>query len=241
MPNILPPVFPFDPAGQSPANLIANEQQVLSVINGANFHFVVPESGPYFATSLVVTITDGAGAVKTLVEGIDYLCAHEFISASRACAMPIYGSISFLDLTLAGIVKLKYQTLGGDWTLNTATIAVILSDTVRNPRITAWEQITNYPVGFPPIPHQWNLVDMIGMKEVVAGLSAIEVAIVQRILVSQQEITNLAPHLADFNNPHRVNYQQVGAYSIAQVDFIVSKINARLAAIEAHLGMPTPP
>ena len=230
MPNTIAPIYNFDPTGKLSSNLIQLEQQVLTASNGVDFSLIIPVNGPYFEDSLIVTLTNPiTNVVKTLVAGIDYYPTHWFISASRACALSVYGSITFLDLTINGIVTLTYQTIGGGWTINSAQIATILADTLHNPRITAWEEVvTSYQVvnapsfvsgqhylitsigttnftaigaasntvgisflatgpgtgtgtaismSFPPTPHQWNLVDMVGMSDVVAGVNNVATAI----------------------------------------------------------------
>ena len=182
MPNNLPPSYPFDPTGVSAANLISNERQILIKSNGVDFHFLVPVNGPFFETSLVVSITDPVTNInKILTVGIDYYPTHWFISASRACASGIYGSITFLDLTLNGIVNLTYQTIGGNWTIDSSTIATILANVTSNPRTTSWEEVTNYPIVFPPTPHQWNLVDMVGASDIVNSINNIQAALTNNL------------------------------------------------------------
>jgi len=187
MPNNIVPVYPLDPTGQLASNLILNESQILTASNGINYHFLVPINGPFFENSLVVTLTNPTtNEVTVLSKGIDFYPSHWFISASRACANSIYGSITFLDKTLNGIIKLRYQTIGGDWTIDSSEIATVLADTLHNPRITAWEEVVDYPFAFPPIPHQWNLVDMVGMSDVVDTLSAINNSIIEQTASSTQ-------------------------------------------------------
>ncbi len=195
--------YPFDPTGELQSNKITGEQQILTAANFRDYHFVVPRWAPYFTTSLVVKHRAVDNTVRTLVEGIDYYCTHEFISASRACATPIAGSISFLNLELTGVILLEYQTLGGIWTQDEAKIAEILADRLHNPRITAWDEVVDMPISFPPIDHDWDLDDMVGQKEVLEALNAIE------DVLRQTGDAGLTAHLADFNNPHRVNKEQV--------------------------------
>ena len=244
MPNTIAPIYVFDPTGQLASNLISNENQILTSSNGLDFHFLVPISGPYFEKSLVVTITDPVtNVLTTLNPGIDYYPSHWFISASRACASNIYGSVTFLDLTLSGIVTFKYQTIGGGWTINSSEVATILADTLHNPRITAWEEVVlSYQVvnagaftagqfyliseigttdftligapsntsgiqfkatgpgtgtgnavsmSFPPTPHQWDIVDMVGMSSVVAAINNVADSIMATIPANIAVNTNV--------------------------------------------------
>lgn len=195
--------YPFDPTGQLASNLIPAEMQILTAQNYRDFHFIVPNLAPYFTDSLVITFQDTNGNIKTLTEGVDYVCTHVFHDASLACAKPIAGSISFYDTLLAGQVQLKYQTLGGIWTIDQTAIETILADRLHNPRITTWEQVTEQPVTFPVIDHEWNLVDLVGMSDVVNALANIE------DMLRQTGSTGLAAHIADHNNPHLVTAAQV--------------------------------
>jgi hypothetical protein len=174
-------VFPFDPTGSNPANRVSNEQQVVTSVNGRDYHFIVPRMAPFFAESLQLTFRNPDGSIRPMVEGVDYYFTHHFISASRACAKPIYGSITFLNNQMSGVATLTYQTLGGIWTLDDNEIAQILANQINNPRTTAWEQITNMPIMFPVIDHEWNLVDMVGMSAVVEGIDRVTDAILSGV------------------------------------------------------------
>lgn len=198
-------VFQFDPTGTLAANKIVNEQHILTPGTSPNFHFIVPTFAPYFVNStLKVTFQPVDGAAYDLVEGIHYYCTHVFHDASLATAHKVAGSISFIDYQLTGVVQLQYQTLGGIWTIDEEAISRILADRLHNPRITTWEQVTNQPVTFPVIDHPWNLVDLVGMSEVVDAIKGIEAAL------RATGDTGLAAHLADYDNPHHVDKSQVG-------------------------------
>lgn len=206
------PVYPFDPTGQLLSNKIVGEQQILSTANFRDYHFVVPEKGPFFAESLEIVLRNMAGEIRTLEDGVDYYATHWFIGASRACAKPIYGSISFLDLTLAGTITMGYQTVGGVWVENISKVNEIMSDRLHNPRITSWESVVDMVVSFPVIDHQWNLTDMVGMSAVVAKLQGIDDAIRSKII---GDVT-LQTHMLNRNNPHVVTAAQTGAYTKAE-------------------------
>lgn len=198
----------FDPTGLLPENLVTGEEHTITAVNGRDFHFIVPLFAPFFDTNLTLIYQPASGPSRALVEGIDYLKAFEFIGASRGCAKPVYGGISFLNNQLAGKVTLSYRTIGGNWCLSLPEITEILANRVNNPRVTAWEQVTNYPTLFPVIDHEWNLVDMVGMSKVVEGLEDIADAIAARPVTVLP--VSLTDHLNDFDNPHEVTKAQVG-------------------------------
>lgn len=194
-------IYPFDPTGNAPSNLILNERQTISPPNWTDFYFVIPKMAPYFKDSLRV-IHRPSGRI--LVEGQDYHCTHFFRDASLRTANRIYGSITLLDKTLTGLLEMNYQTLGGDWVLDENKILEILSDVQLNPRITTWEQVADAPYAFPPIDHEWDLQDLKGMEDVVAELDAIAAAI------RESSGSDFSIHINNKDNPHEVTKAQVG-------------------------------
>lgn len=195
--------YPFDSTGSLVSNLVQEQQQLVAQ-NFRDQHIIVPEFAPYFADTLALTYQDTQGAQHTLVEGVDYYPAHWFVSASRSTAMRVYGSILFINTNLAGIVKLTYQTIGGQWTVATSQINTILADAADNPRITSWEQVSGTPYAFPPTAHAWDVNDMSNMDSVVSAIGSVTTAL------QSTGSTGLAAHEADFGNPHHVTAAQVG-------------------------------
>ncbi len=200
----------FDPTGTLPANLVSNERHTITAANGRDFHFIVPIFGPFFGYpgALSIVFTPLVGPPRTLVEGIDYVKAFQFIGASRGCSKPVYGGISFLNNQLAGEMRIGYRSIGGNWTISLAAIQEILSNTLTNPRVTAWEQVIDSPATFPVIDHEWNLVDLVGASEIVAEIHNVSLAIANRPAPIIQ--LGLQEHINDFNNPHQVTKAQVG-------------------------------
>lgn len=223
--DLLNPPYPIDYTGTLLSNKITGEQQILTAANFRDYHFIVPAQAPFFAQGVKVTFKALDNSVRILVEGVDYQFTHWFVAASRACAAPIFGSISMLDLQLAGVVTLEYQTLGGIWTQDTAKIAEIMADRLHNPRITSWDVVVDMPVTFPVVDHEWDLQDLVGMAELSTKMSEIAVAI------QQNQINGFAAHV-NAVNPHNTTAAQVGAYSIAQIDTMMAVVNQRLTALE---------
>lgn len=214
--NYLPQFAPgtyhpvFDPTGLLPANLVTGEVHTITAVNGRDFHFIVPLFAPFFAYAGAATLTyiPATGPQRVLVEGVDYLACFEFIGASRGCSKPVYGGFSLLNTQLAGQIQLSYRTIGGNWCLSLPEITEILANRVNNPRVIAWEQVTNYPNRFPVIDHEWDLVDMVGMSAVVEKLGDVATAIANRPVPILP--IDFASHLTDFANPHQTTKQQVG-------------------------------
>lgn len=218
------PAYPVDYSGRNPTNLIANEQQVLTGVTGHDYYFIIPRFAPYFESSLKITFKALSGEVRVLTSGIDYYPTHYFLGASRACASQIYCSVTFLSKVLVGTITMSYQTLGGEWVKDTTTIAEVLADRVRNPRITTWEQVVDMPGLFPVVDHEWNLVDMVGMTAVVDSLGRISDAIANAASALAVQ------HLNDIDNPHKVTAAQIGAVTPSQLTAAVSSALAAAGA-----------
>jgi hypothetical protein len=204
----------FDPTGLLPANKVSGEQHTLTAENSNDYHVIVPLFGPFFANGLVLQYKQNQLAVPiTLLEGIDYNLAYQFIGATRGCSKAVYGGISILNNLLAGIVTLAYQSIGGNWCLNINKVNEVLSNQIQNPRITSWEQIVQLPNVFPVVNHQWNLQDLIGASHVVQSIDALGLNILQSVqnnTSNEQLELILDTHLLDNSNPHQVTKAQIG-------------------------------
>lgn len=211
--------YPFDPTGLKASNQITGEKQVISAPPWRDYHFIIPKLTPFFRDSFLIRdLTNN----RLLVEGVDYLFSHRFISATRATAKPVYGSVSFLDKSFSGVVELEYQTLGGEWTVDGDELTEKLVYNKTNPRITSWEQVQTLPRTFPVIDHQWNLNDMVGMSEVRDAIEGIGLSI-----ESQTEDKRLIVlHRSNRDNPHGVTKQQTGLGNVENFP-----VSTRLQAI----------
>lgn len=206
MPSPAPNTYPFDGSGTVSTNLVQNELHTLTVVNYRDYHYLIPDFAPFYAESLVLEFrSDSANPFVALTEGIDYYPALQFIGASRATGKPIYGAISFNNLSLTGQVRIGYQTVGGEWTLDIPKLTELTANIIYNPRTTTWENVINPPEHFPPVAHSWQLEDMVGQSEVLSALHDIEQA-----LLGRDQDASLLNHITNYNNPHRTNKTQIG-------------------------------
>lgn len=195
--------YPFDASGILQTNRVLGEQHAVTENNFRNYYFIVPKFAPFFADNITI-MHSYQGVTRQLVENVDYYCALMFVGATRAIGKPVYGAITLNNLNTAGIVSIDYNTIGGNYNIDQQYIVEQIAEKAYNPRTVAWEHIVAVPEVFPPIPHRWELVDLVGQTEVVAALGGIESA----ILTAAQESWN--QHMGRFNNPHRVTAAQIG-------------------------------
>lgn len=229
--------YPEDTMGTAVTNKITGEQQIVLAASVSDYHFVVPKFAPFYAkmadgTPVPVSIKGTDNSVRNLTLGKDFIFTHRFIDASLATAQDIFGSITFLDATLAGVVTIGYQTVGGQWTLDDAAWTKLMGDKVHNPRITSWDSVVYLPASFPAADHPHPGDDMVGMSEVRDALAGIAT------VMAQQGNNDLADHINNQNNPHKVTAQQTGAYTRDQSDQSATNIVSN--AVAAHVAAADP-
>jgi hypothetical protein len=172
----MPIVYALDTTGVALANKVVGEQHTLTP--STNIHnLMVPTYAPFFADGFSISYRDLSNTVRTLVLGVDYYFTHQFVGATRAIGKPVYGSVELLNKNITGVGTLVYQTLGGQWAASANAINSALSDILRNPRTTTWEMVANVPEVFPPVPHPWDLQDLVGQSDLIASIGQISSAI----------------------------------------------------------------
>lgn len=209
--DIRNPVYPLDTTGVASSNRISDEVHVITQQNHKDFYFIVPKFAPFFADNIQIFFTNISGQTVPLVQGQDYYFGHHFLAASRAIGKQIYGSISFLNKSFHGVMKINYNTIGGNWTYTTDYLNEVITNSVANPRIASWDSVVSLPGLFPVVDHEWNLNDMVGMSEVVAGIFGIEEAIRNPNAESGSQTLG---HILNKENPHAVTKLQVGLGSV---------------------------
>lgn len=223
--------YPFDPTGTQASNKITGEKQVLSPPAWKDYHFIIPKMAPFFRDSIKLRKLPSG---DPLVEGVDYIATHLFHDASLAVGKPVYGSITFYDKEFDGVIEItEYQTIGGEWTIDSDTATEVLVNNSINPRITTWEQVVETPREFPVIDHQWHLDDMVGMSEIEAAILRIS----QVLLATGDPEVALDDHLMRTDNPHETTKAHVG---LGNVDnFVTADVDtAKAGDSNTHFMTP---
>ena len=201
--------YPEDRTGTRASNLITGEEHVLTPDNNRNFHFIIPKFAPFYAAS-VKLFKSINGTLLELKEGTDYHYSLEYVSASLSTGKPVYGGISFVDLSLdSTIVLQQYRTVGGQWTLNTQELLETIANIVFNPRKLTWDQISGKPQTFGPTDHTFDFNNLLTEKQIGDKLTDIRNA----ILSSAQSGTD---HENRMDNPHNVSAIQLGVGAFYQ-------------------------
>lgn len=159
--------YPYDPTGEALTNRISNElQNIQHPTDISDASFIIPRAAPFFLNSLKVKKGNTANA-EVLLEGIHYIPTHHFVSMSYILGTPIYSSITLLNKNYTGNVYLDYQTIGGQYVMNSYTAVEELTRQVYSVYSVTWEQVAGLIQGLPPTDHKMAGDDTTGYGELI--------------------------------------------------------------------------
>jgi hypothetical protein len=261
----MPASYPLDTTGLNSASLVENEVHTLTEVNANPYRLIVPTYAPFYLDHLEVEHIASNGTITTLVEGVHYNLSLIYLAASRSIGKMLYGSIVINTNFLNGVINLKkYQTLGGSWTADPNYVLSSIAAQVYNPRITAWDNVTNVQAIFPPINHDQNLDYVFGYQDLINALQQITTQIaagpsstsgfIQHLITTQSpshvglgDVANIATATdvevsnADVLDKHvasiqsQINALQTTATGLGQTDGVLqSQINAHIGSSNAH-------
>jgi hypothetical protein len=205
--------YPLDLTGLAASNLIADEVHVLTEINDDTYRIIIPEFAPFYLHNFTIKHVSSAGVTTVLVPDVDYYLCLPYIGATRSIGMFVYGGITINTELLNGIVKITYQTLGGEWTADANYVLNRLAEMVYNPRITVWDIVTNKPTAFPPTVHDQSLDYVYGHQDLIDAINRVS----NEIATVRPQPTGLLAHLLDDNNPHMLTKEQIGLGSVQNI------------------------
>ena len=202
--------FEFDPYGDNPNNKITKERHTITPAGSGQTNFFIPSKGPFHRRGFVLR---NATTQLPLRPGYDYYFGFRFDQMILSGAMqPIYGAIVLNDPASNLVVEIDYQTVGGEFTLDTNQITTLLANKLLDPRTVTWSAVVDIPSELPAVAHRHNAgTDLVGMNEVVARLYD---------LIDAQEagynkaLQALLEHIADHANPHKITLQDLGIDSL---------------------------
>lgn len=205
--------YPFDPTGLAISNLITNEPHLLteiatsaSEVSYDEFHLLIPDYSPFFNDGFILTHVTG-GVIVPLVRGTDYELCLPYLDASRSTLKDIFGGISILRQFSSGLLKITYQTIGGDWIADKErALLAVFNQPWFNIRTTSWDVLTDKSNKFPIINHD-NATDFIDDHSSL--VDTINLASIGITSTARQSLSNLQ-HEIDLNNPHHVIKDQIG-------------------------------
>lgn len=171
--------YPFDSTGQAVSNLVSGELHTLTEVNARPYRVLIPVFAPFYLHNLLVEHIAQDGAVTPMTEDVDYYPVLQYMAASRSLGQPVYGGFSFINDLPNGTIRLRYQTLGGDWIADPDYVYQQLLEAVFNRRSTWWDMLTNVQQIFPPLPHNEHTDDLEGHEALIDKLETIRQALLQ--------------------------------------------------------------
>lgn len=168
------PVYPFDPLGNNPLNIVPNELHTISAVGPNDYQVIIPRCAPFHRAGFTLLREDGS----LMYEGIDYTFANEFYMATMNIGTAVYGSVNIFNKTLSETLRIEnYKTIGGDWTIDDVAIAQALARINQDPRNITWEQLVNLPYQFPPVNHNHVLDDGTRVTQLYTALENINITL----------------------------------------------------------------
>ncbi len=212
--------YPYDPTGDASTNFISNElHNVQPPANINDASFIIPRAAPFFLKSLKVKKGTTANA-EVLLEGVHYMVTHHFVSMSYVLGTPLYSSITFLNRNYSGNVFLDYQTIGGQFVLDSYTGVEELTRQVYSIYSVTWEQVAGIIQGLPPYDHKMSGSDTTGYGDLVDSVKYLAATIRDKTTGGTGETgtaARLDAHLTAVNShtKDQVGLGRVENYAIA--------------------------
>lgn len=218
--------LPFDRLGTAATNKRVGERHTLTSVAWTEYNILIPKYAPFYSESIADNGITHLPSGKKLIRGKDWIEGWYFQSAAGEIGLDIHCCIYFYDSKLAGECEISsYQAMGGEWQLNGQKLTEILAGALLNPLRFYWEQVAELPEIFNPLDHDQDIQDFTKLGDLLDVLREIALAI------SGDAGDDLAAHMANQLNPHKVTAAQVGLnrvmnWAIATLqDINVSNLN----------------
>lgn len=229
--------YPFDPTGSASTNLITGELRTLTEVNAAPYRIFIPSLAPFYLNNLLLEHINQEGVATPMVEGIDYYPCLPYMAATRSIGQPIYGGLSFISTLPQGVIRLQYQTLGGQWTADSGYVYEQLLASVYNNRTTWWDRLTNVQDLFPPMDHEHVMDDIEGHQALLAKLDVIRDAILNQPTTVPDLLLKFLDHIAQEGNVHKLTKTDIGLEYIKNVPFATDQEVLELHDVERYVSL----
>lgn len=246
--------YELDPTGTNRDNLIEGELHTLST---RDLRAVAPEHGAYFTESLVVY--DNVNNTP-LVRNVDYVCTELAQEASLKYGKEICFLILIVNKNITSTIRINYQCLGGPYTNAVDEMITLYESAISDNRPVDWSNVLNKPYGYPPALHSHILADVVGFEALIDSLDRISRSIVLSNIPAFEYLLNLIEnsfekldaktrdliadiirplldHLTDYNNPHRVNKEQVGLGLVENLPLATDEDIERQNEVEKYVTL----
>lgn len=131
---------------------------VLTNENNEEHQFHIPRYAPFFSSSVRITRVDVVDGIEEEIElepHRDYYFGGNFWGNENLTidGKLVATTIIFDDISIEGTYKVVYQTLGGDYLLDSTGYARQIAQYILNPLKTTWDELVGKKLEFTPDPH----------------------------------------------------------------------------------------
>ena len=234
--------YPLDATGIAVSNLIPDEVHLLTEVNSTTYRILIPVFAPFYLDNLALNHVSLLGEITPLIADVDYYPCLPYIGATRSVGKMLYGGLTINTELPNGVIKVTYQTLGGDWTADASLVLNTLAEIAYNPRTTIWDIVTNKPNQFPPINHDQRLDYVYGEQELIDSIDALAVAIAK----APNPDVGIIQHLTATGNVHELTLADLGLENavtipIASDEEITDRVSVeKLVTLRQLLEYPLP-
>lgn len=198
--------YPLDATGIAVSNLIPDEVHLLTEVNSTTYRILIPVFAPFYLDNLALNHVSMTGEITPLIPDVDFYTCLPYIGATRSVGKMLYGGLTINTELPNGVIKVTYQTLGGDWTADAATVLNTLAEIVYNPRTAIWDVVTNKPNQFPPINHDQLLDYVYGEKELIDAIDRLALG----VALAPNPDVGIIKHLTATGNVHELSLADLG-------------------------------
>lgn len=197
-------VYPYNPLNNVAGAQGIVERHTLTPANGVNYVTIIPRAAPFFRRTLKIINTANN---QPLTENQNYTLGYFFAPFTQLTYKGLYGGITFNELDAPIEVEITYDTLGGDFVLNSTAYAELAANLVNNPRELDWSQIADTPETYPPIDHTHAADTTLNYMDYVEQLQGIQAVVNSAI---NGYVNALNTHIDTEGNAHNMTKEQFG-------------------------------
>lgn len=172
--------YPLDLTGTAPTNLVSNEQQVITEINGKFSQIIVPDYAPFYLDNLKLIHISEDSTETILNIDTDFFVGYPYQDLARETGKLTFGTLVVVNKNAKGRFKLSYQTIGDKWAADAQFVKNKLLELAYNPRIAYWDQLTNVQDKFPPQDHDHDITESDKWPALMAAIDRVTQAIADR-------------------------------------------------------------
>lgn len=172
--------YPLDLTGIATSNLVSNELQVITEINGKFSQIIIPDYAPFYLDNLKLVHIAEDSSETVLNIDTDFFTGYPYQDLARETGKLTFGAIIVVNKNAKGRFKLTYQTIGDKWAADAQHVKNRLLELAYNPRIAYWDQLTNVQDKFPPQEHPHDVTEGDKWTDLISAIDRVTQAIAER-------------------------------------------------------------